>query len=123
MSVENVRLFHASLIKDNKLRQALAELVTDSQWELTAVLRFAGEQGYHFDQEHLKIYSEEMLRACRSSGELNDNQLDTVSGGGLVPWLLLSIFTFTVACMDYLQKGEERIFEINWWTGLRQTDR
>ena len=74
MSMEELKRFGAD-VKENKELQEAAKAAGD---DAEAITKLANEKGYDFTVEDLKAAKEE------AKGELSEEQLDNVAGGGVV---------------------------------------
>ena len=92
MSVENVKKFYEVLSQDETLKQKFVELsrkyqgqpMDEAKMQSIAeqeVLTLAAQMGYPFTMDDLNAYGEEMKRA-HMNRELNDEELQAVTGGG-----------------------------------------
>lgn len=92
MSIENVKKFHDSISQDEALKQKFAELSLAYQGqpldeakalELAEekILPLAKQLGYAFTMDDVKMFGEEMKQAYLN-GEMDDNELMAVTGGG-----------------------------------------
>ena len=82
MSQENVNAFFSKIEEDRNLSTRYKSFLkgvrtSDEEAALKEVVQFASQHGYEFSTEDLKLVAEEM-----QSGELNDEQLNAVAGGG-----------------------------------------
>ena len=92
MSIENVKKFYDSISQDEALKQKFAELSQAYQGqpldEVKAlelaeekILPLAKQLGYAFTMDDVKMFGEEMKQAYLN-GEMDDNELMAVTGGG-----------------------------------------
>jgi len=78
MSREAANAFMTILSKDEKLRRDLTSHLAAAGDALAATAEFARRSGFEVEPGDLAV------EPAPDSGQLNDAQLDTVSGGGIV---------------------------------------
>ena len=92
MSAENVKKFYEAVSRDEALKQKFIELsqkyqgqpMNEAKMQAIAekeVLTLAAQMGYPFTMDDLNAYGEEMKQA-HMNRELNDEELQAVTGGG-----------------------------------------
>lgn len=99
MSMENAKTFYEKVKVDEGLQQRIGQLAKEDPKGIGAVIiRTAKENGFDFSEEELKVFIEERAKTINSNGELNDSELESVAGGKLIHWIILSIGTFGLYC-------------------------
>ena len=89
MSTEAVNLFFQKLNEDPELQKELVELINSAEDnEGQATTELAKKLGFDFTSEELKAEFERQnqLNQAQPSGELSDQELEAVAGGGWRGW-------------------------------------
>lgn len=93
MSQKNVEEFFKKVEANENLREQYKALLkdlsqSDEESAMKEVIEFAAVNGYAFTVEEMKLVGEDM-----QSGELSDDQLEAVAGGGSWGWVFSLIGT------------------------------
>lgn len=100
MRVENIKLFYKEVESNEVLQEKLKDLQMASEKErMTQLIHIAKEAGFEFSADELKAYIEEVITKGQENGELDDDELDQVSGGGSSKWVVLSVMTAGLWCL------------------------
>lgn len=82
MSKENVQLFFEQVEKDEQLQEKLKSMQTENQEKAQAsIVKLGKESGYDFSAEDLQQVTEEIVASMPKNEELDDSELEAVSGG------------------------------------------
>lgn len=82
MSIENAKGFYEKVISDQSLQQKISKLAQENHQGVEAeIIKIAGAQGFEFTEAEMKSFTTEKTKAVKSSGELNENELEMVAGG------------------------------------------
>lgn len=82
MSKESVKLFFEQVEKDEQLQERLIKVQTENQEKVQAsIVKLGKETGCDFSREELQQVSEQVVTSIKQNGELDDEQLEAVSGG------------------------------------------
>lgn len=82
MSKENVKLFLEKLQGDEQLQAKLGDLVAENLESIEGrIIQLAAEQGFEFNVADMQQLANEGIPAAQENGELDESQLEAVSGG------------------------------------------
>src|SRR5690554_5165914 len=85
MSKENLTLFIQKAQEDEPLQEKLTSLITqnaeDQEKMAESMMELGLENGYKFSKEDMQQLAQENMAAAQASGELDEAQLEAVSGG------------------------------------------
>jgi predicted ribosomally synthesized peptide with nif11-like leader len=99
MSIENAKAFYEKVSADDGLRQKIGQLAKENPKGIeAAIIKTAEENGFVFTEEEMKAFIDEKAKIINSNGELSDNELEAVAGGGKGDWILTSISTLGIMC-------------------------
>ena len=80
MSIEAVNQFLEKVSQDNQLQEELAKAM-EAEDDRQAVTELANNQGFQFTGEELMTEIEKRQKAAIDSGELSEEELESVAGG------------------------------------------
>lgn len=111
MSLDNAKRFYEKVKTDQELQQKIGKLSQGDQSKIeAAIVQVAKEAGFPFTLVELKEFIQEQANIAKQSGELNDEQLAAVAGGGKYNWILNSIVSIGFGCLvSYLQKQDNQV--------------
>jgi predicted ribosomally synthesized peptide with nif11-like leader len=99
MSIENAKVFYEKVKTDQDLQQKIGELAKAKPAETESIIiKVAGEKGFEFTLEEMRTVMKGLAAVAPKSGELTDNELESVAGGAKGTWIALSIISIGVAC-------------------------
>ena len=83
MSKETVALFFEKVSEDEKLQNQMMKLSEEHEEEaVQRILALATEHGYPFTLAEWQAYEEELQASLVESGELAEEEMEAVAGGG-----------------------------------------
>src|SRR5690625_2312366 len=85
MSKETVALFFEKVSEDEKLQNQMMKLSEEHEEEaVQRILALATEHGYPFTLAEWQAYEEELQASLVESGELAEEEMEAVAGGGYI---------------------------------------
>lgn len=113
ISVENVKSFLEKVRSDSGLQSRIGSLASDKpvdakeDWFLDSLVAIGAESGFAFSREDLLQAANE-IRHNAVSGELDDAQLESVSGGLDLFWhIVFSFAVFGCIAVEIVEWGEK----------------
>ncbi|MGD1913915.1 MAG: Nif11-like leader peptide family natural product precursor [Rivularia sp. (in: cyanobacteria)] len=81
MSIDAVNQFLEKVAQDSKIQEELAQLIQAEDHQRQAVVELGAKYGFEFSGDELMAEVEKRQQAAVNSGELSEEELESVAGG------------------------------------------